>query len=163
MPCPYNDLNMSVKNITTGKDAPDFHLPDQDGKIVHLKDVLAEHPVVLFFYPGDMTPGCTIQLCAVRDDWTKFKDACVEVFGINHGKAESHAAFISKHGFPFPLLVDAEKKISVAYGATKKLFKANVIFRTVVGIGRDGIIRFYKCGMPKNTDILKAMKTTLKL
>jgi peroxiredoxin Q/BCP len=99
-----------------------------------------------------------MQLCAVRDDWSKFQSAGIAVFGVNHADAESHHKFIKHYTFPFPLLIDAGKKISALYGATKPLFKATVIKRSVVGIDKDGVIRFLKRGMPKDNDILKVMK-----
>lgn len=143
--------------ITLGDRAPDFTLADQTGHNVRLSDVLRQKAVVLFIYPGDLTPGCTIQLCTVRDDWQKFAAAGVAVFGLNHGDQKSHQTFIERHTFPFPLLVDKHKRVAEQYGATRKLLGAKVIRRTVVGIDRDGLIRFYKHGMPKTADILKAL------
>ncbi len=148
---------MTKPILSVGDPAPDFTLKDQDGKTVHLKEALSKQPVVLIFYPGDMTPGCTVQLCAIRDDWSKFQAAGIAVFGINHGTAESHKVFMSKHGFPFPLLIDANKKISKAFGATKPLFKATVINRSVIGIGQDGLVKYLKRGMPSDAEVLKAM------
>jgi peroxiredoxin Q/BCP len=143
--------------IKTGDIAPDFALRDQGGKEVKLSSLLGKHKVVLVFYPGDMTPGCTMQLCAIRDDWSKFIAADTLVFGINHGNEDSHARFIETHGFPFPLLVDKDKKVSAKYGAIKTLFGHKVIKRSVVGIDKQGKITFVKRGMPKDSDILKAM------
>ncbi len=148
---------MSDDELKVGDKAPAFTLTTQNGKEVSLKDYKDKQPVVLIFYPGDMTPGCTIQLCAIRDNWAKFTEAGIAVFGVNHADAESHANFADKHQFPFPLLVDTDKKISKKYGAVKKLFSATVIKRTVVAINKDGIVVFYKHGMPKEADILKAI------
>lgn len=147
----------STTGLAVGDKAPDFTLPDQDGKKVALSDFKGKKNVVLIFYPGDMTPGCTMQLCAVRDDWSKFAKADAVVFGMNHGDAESHATFIKKHTFPFPLLVDKDKKVATKYGALKKFFKATIIKRCVIVVGKDGKIAYLKTGMPKNTDILKAI------
>jgi peroxiredoxin Q/BCP len=134
-----------------------FTLKDAKGVTVALNDLLITKPVLLFFYPGDMTPGCTMQLCAIRDEWEAFKKADVHVFGVNHASAESHTAFADAYHFPFPLLIDEGKKVSNQYGAIRKFFKTAVIKRTVVGIGKDGIIFFYKHGMPKDSEILKAV------
>ena len=144
--------------LKVGDKAPAFSLQDQKGKDVKLKDFLGKKNVVLIFYPGDMTPGCTIQLCGIRDNWPKFNMTDTAVFGINHADAKSHEQFIKKYSFPFPLLVDTEKKVSKKYGAIKKLFSAIVIKRTVVVINKEGIIAFYKHGMPKETEILKSIK-----
>lgn len=148
---------MSDTELKVGDKAPTFTLKTQDNKDVSLNDFVDKKPVVLIFYPGDMTPGCTIQLCNVRDDWSKFEQADAIVFGVNHADADSHKRFSHKYNFPFPLLIDADKKVSKKYGAIKKLFLATVIKRTVVAIGKDGIIKFYRHGMPKNTEILKAI------
>jgi len=150
-------MSVANKELAVGDKAPAFNLKDQDGNTVALSDFKGKKNVVLVFYPGDMTPGCTMQLCAIRDDWSKFKRHDAVVFGVNHGDAESHATFIKKHAFPFPLLIDKGKKLSAKYGALKKFFKAIIIKRTVVVVGKDGNIAYLKRGMPKDADILKAL------
>lgn len=147
----------ATPQIKTGDPAPEFTLRDQAGKEVKLASFRGDKKVILVFYPGDMTPGCTMQLCAIRDDWSKFIAADTLVFGVNHGNEDSHAQFIKTHSFPFPLLIDKDKKVSAKYGAVKSLFGHKVIKRSVVGIDKQGKIAFLKRGMPKNTDILKAM------
>lgn len=148
---------MPDSTLKVGDKAPTFALKTHEGKEINLSDLLESKPLVLIFYPGDMTPGCTIQLCNLRDDWAKFKSLDAMIFGINHADQESHKAFVSKYHFPFPLLVDTDKKVSKKYGAIKKLFSALVIKRTVVVVGKDGLIKFYRHGMPKDTEILKAL------
>lgn len=133
-------------------------MKDPEGKTVKWSDFKGKQALVLIFYPGDMTPGCTVQLCAIRDDWKKFRELGIAVFGVNHAEADSHRRFIEKYHFPFPLLIDKNKKVSARYGAIKKFFKATVIKRSVIGIDKDGIIRYLKRGMPKDADLLKAMK-----
>lgn len=143
------------KALTVGSRAPSFTLKDAAGNAVSLKDFKGKKNVILVFYPGDMTPGCTMQLCAIRDDWQKFAGSAV--YGVNHADADSHNKFIKKYGFPFPLLIDKGKKVSARYGAVKSFFKAKIIKRTVVGIGKDGKIFYLRRGMPKDADILKAI------
>lgn len=145
-----------ASELAPGAKTPDFTLPDHSGKDVKLSSFRGKKNVVLVFYPGDMTPGCAMQLCAIRDDWRRFDASGTAVFGINHGDAQSHAAFVKKYAFPFPLLVDKDKKVSRRYGATKKFFNARIIRRTVVGVDRNGKIAYVKRGMPKTTEILKA-------
>jgi peroxiredoxin Q/BCP len=144
--------------IGVGSSAPNFTLHDASGTSYELRELLKDRSVVLIFYPGDMTPGCTMQLCAVRDDWSTFDKAGVAVFGVNHANAASHAKFAKAHAFPFPLLIDDGMSVSEKYGAVKKIFKKKIISRTVVGIRQDGMIAFYRKGMPKDTEILKAFK-----
>jgi peroxiredoxin Q/BCP len=146
--------------LSVGAKAPDFALKDQKGKSVSLSDFAGKKNVVLIFYPGDMTPGCTIQLCGIRDNWARFELTDTAVFGVNHADAESHALFVDKYHYPFPLLVDPDKKISKKYGAIRKIFSATVIKRTVVAIDKTGHIVFYRHGMPKETDIIKTLIKT---
>lgn len=155
---------MTTANQTpnVGDAAPPFTLKDERGRMVSLSDFKGKKNVILVFYPGDMTPGCTLQLCAIRDDWQKFERADTVVFGVNHGDAESHAAFSKTYGFPFPLLVDEDKKVSAKYDTLKTFFRAKIIRRTVVGIDTNGKIAFFKRGMPKNADILKAFNAAKK-
>lgn len=147
-----------AKNIGIGSKAPTFSLKDQNGVTINLGDALSTGPVALFFYPGDQTPGCTIQLCAIRDDWSEFTKAGIHVYGINPANADSHAAFANKHDFPFPLLVDENRKVAKAYDAEQDLLITKIVKRTVVGIAKDGDIIYYRQGLPKNTEILKAFK-----
>lgn len=144
--------------IVAGSKAPAFSLKDEKGETVTLKALLEISPVVLIFYPGDMTPGCTMQLCAIRDDWADFEKSNIRVFGVNQADSGSHVAFKEAYHFPFPLLIDTGKKVSAAYGAIRKFFKIEIIKRTVVGISTDGTIVYYRHGIPKNSDILKAFK-----
>ncbi|MDP3793644.1 MAG: peroxiredoxin, partial [Candidatus Uhrbacteria bacterium] len=120
---------MPIAPLETGMKAPNFRLKDQNGREINLSDFKGKQSLVLIFYPGDLTPGCTMQLCAVRDDWSKFRANEIMVFGVNHADGESHKKFIKKYTFPFPLLIDAGKKVSARYGATKPMFKATVIKR----------------------------------
>lgn len=146
----------TTHDLAIGSKAPAFSLVDQNGKAYTLQDTFGPHGCVLIFYPGDMTPGCTVQLCAIRDDWAKFEAAGIKVFGINHADAKSHAQFSSAHHLPFPLLIDPERKVSKAYGALRQFLGFSLIRRTVVGIDSNGSILFYIHGMPKDSDILKA-------
>ena len=140
--------------LEVGDTAPDFSLMDENGKRVHLDEHRGKNNVVLIFYPGDKTPGCTKQFCAVRDQFELFTADDTVVFGVNPQDAESHKRFINKHNFPFPLLVDREKRVISAY-ACKGLLMTK---RTVYAINKDGIIVFAKRGTPTNEEILKAFE-----
>lgn len=136
--------------LAVGTPAPDFALPDESDRVVTLS-ALAGKRVVLVFYPGDDTPGCTKQLCQFRDDWSAAQKAGVQVFGVNPGNARSHGKFREKYHFPFPLLVDQGQKVAELYHANGIIVK-----RTVYGIGTDGKIRFASRGMPSPAEVLKA-------
>lgn len=150
------------KPPVVGNKAPDFELRDASGNNIRLSETLASGPALLIFYPGDRTPGCTVQLCSIRDDWSAFEKYGLAVFGINHGDADSHRAFASAHGFPFPLLIDEGKRVARAYGVVRTFLTVPVIRRTVVGVSSDGVIRYLRRGFPKTSEILKAMKPFAK-
>jgi len=141
-----------ARMLKIGDKAPEFSLKDQDGNLAELKSYLGKKNVVLIFYPGDNTPGCTKQMCAIRDDYSQFSAADAVVFGINPQDKDSHKNFANKNKLQFPLLVDADKKAITAYGAKGMLMTT----RTVYGIDKKGIIVFAQRGMPPNQEILKA-------
>jgi peroxiredoxin Q/BCP len=107
-----------AKAIEVGHKAPDFSLPDQDGKKVRLKNLKGQQ-VVLYFYPKDDTPGCTTQACGLRDSLSSIKNAGGLIFGVSLDGQESHQKFIAKFGLPFSLLSDEEGKVSKTYGVYK--------------------------------------------
>lgn len=136
--------------LPVGSNAPDFSLPDDSGRDVILSKLHGRN-VVLVFYPGDDTPGCTRQLCAFRDNWSTAAARGVEVFGVNPQGAGKHASFRRKFNFPFPLLVDRGQKVAALYHANGLIVK-----RTVYLIGPDGKIRFARRGMPAPSEVLAA-------
>jgi peroxiredoxin Q/BCP len=138
--------------LDVGSPAPDFEAEDQTGKKVKLS-ALRGSPVVLVFYPGDDTPGCTRQLCEFRDRWSAYTAAGVAVFGVNPQGAASHTKFATKFKFPFPILVDQGARIARDYHAGGRLVR-----RTVYGIGRDGRVAFAQRGMPSPDRVLAALR-----
>jgi peroxiredoxin Q/BCP len=143
--------------LRPGDPAPDFALTDENGSAVRLADFRGKQPVVLMFYPGDNTPGCTRQLCTARDDYDAYQAQGIAVLGVNPGSTSTHKRFAERHGMRTPLLVDAGGAVSRAYDALMPIPLLTVVNRTVVGIDRDGVIRFYKRGMPSTREILDAM------
>jgi peroxiredoxin Q/BCP len=146
-----------VTSMKVGDNAPDFEAMDEQGRQVRLGDFTGKRPFVLMFYPADNTPGCTKQLCTARDDFDKYEAAGVAVFGVNPGSAAKHKEFSERHGMRTPLLVDDGGRMSRAYDALMPIPLLTLVNRTVVGIDRDGIVRFYQRGMPSTADILAAM------
>jgi peroxiredoxin Q/BCP len=134
--------------LPAGAAAPDFSLSDDSGRTVSLAQLRGRN-VVLVFYPGDDTPGCTKQLCEFRDDWSAAHAQGVEVFGVNPQGSASHQKFRQKYHLPFPLLVDRGQKVAALYHANGIIVK-----RTVYLIGPDGIIRFGQRGKPAPSQIL---------
>lgn len=136
--------------LPAGTPAPEFSLPDDSGRQVALSGLRGKG-VVLVFYPGDDTPGCTKQLCEFRDSWDAVRKRGVEVFGVNPQSPASHGKFRQKYHFQFPLLVDHGQKVAALYHANGLIVK-----RTVYLIGPDGLIRFARRGMPKPSEVLAA-------
>ena len=136
------------KPLPAGAPAPDFSLPDDRGRTVTLS-ALRGKAVVLVFYPGDDTPGCTKQLCEFRDSWAAVAARGAEVFGISPQGAGSHVRFRNKFNFPFPLLVDRGQKVAALYHA-----KGIIVRRTVYLIGDDGTVRFSRRGKPSPQEVI---------
>jgi len=108
------------KELQSGDKAPDFTLTAVggiygNGAPVSLSS-LRGHPVVLYFYPKDDTPGCTTQACGVRDHHSAFVAKGALVFGVSVDSPKSHSKFIAKYGLPFPLLSDESREVVEAYG-----------------------------------------------
>lgn len=97
--------------IEAGAEAPDFTLPDQDGKDVTLSG-LRGSPVVLYFYPKADTPGCTTQACGIRNRSGEYDEAGAKVVGVSHDCVEDQKRFAEKHGLEFTLLADSEHEVS---------------------------------------------------
>lgn len=134
----------SAESVQEGQRAPSFELIDQSGRTVRSQD-LAGAPYVLYFYPKDNTPGCTQEACDFRDTFPTFKRGKIRVFGVSPDSAKSHAGFATKFGLPFPLLVDADKELAVAYGvwAKKKNYGREYfgIVRSTFVVDAKGILR----------------------
>ena len=105
----------SVSRIEAGMVAPEFTAQITSGKTVHLRDYRGKK-VVLYFYPKDDTPGCTVEACGLRDEYEKIKGLNAEVLGVSVDNTDSHQKFTSKFHLPFPLVADPDKAITKAYG-----------------------------------------------
>lgn len=101
--------------LKVGDKAPVFELNDQNGRIHRLSDYKGK-TVVLYFYPKDMTPGCTAEACGFRDDFSEFEKKGVSIIGVSNDDEASHKKFMDKHELPFILLADKEKKTAKDYG-----------------------------------------------
>lgn len=124
-----------------GDMAPDFALPSDAGADVRLSQLRGKH-VVLYFYPKDMTPGCTVQACDFSASKAAFTDANCEILGVSRDTVEKHQQFQQKYGLKFRLLSDVDGKVCMAYGVWKEksLYgkKFMGIERTTFLIGPDG-------------------------
>ena len=134
---------MATKEIKEGNKAPDFTALDQDGKKVKLSSFRDKKNIVLYFYPKDMTPGCTTQACDFRNQQKNFKSTVI--LGVSIDSQERHQKFIEKYDLPFPLLADVDKKVVQKYGVwqEKKLYGKTFmgIVRSTFIIDKTGTVR----------------------
>ena len=103
-------------SASVGSQSPLFSLPDQNGEIINIENLIGSRNLVIYFYPKDETAGCTKEACAFRDRYEEFKDAGAEVIGISSDSVESHKSFEKHHRLPFTLLSDEGSMV-------RKLFK----------------------------------------
>ncbi|MFN9304567.1 MAG: redoxin domain-containing protein [Planctomycetota bacterium] len=127
--------------LARGDAAPDFACADATGAVRALADYRGKH-VLVWFYPKADTPGCTAQGCGLRDAFADFIDRGCVVLGVSFDAAAANDAFAQKHGFPFPLLCDGDRKLALAYGAAETA-EAKVARRVAALIGPDGKVVQY--------------------
>jgi len=125
-----------MSELVVGAKAPAFSAPDQSGHTVSLSD-FAGKTVVLYFYPKDDTPGCTVEACAFRDEHAAFRKKGAVVIGISPDPAKAHVKFIEKFNLPFALLSDADHKIAGAYGVW---VEKSMYGRTYMGMERSTFV-----------------------
>ncbi len=133
---------MSVSDgqpVCVGEPAPDFTLESTTGEYIRLSDFQGKSEVVLFFYPKDSTPGCTVEACSFRDSHEAFRNGGAEVIGISSDSGLSHRRFADRHGLPFLLLSDPGGAVRARYGVSRTfgLLPGRVTFV----IDRNGIVR----------------------
>jgi thioredoxin-dependent peroxiredoxin len=107
--------------MRTGDVVPDFELPDQDGATRTLSEFLAKGPVVLFFYPAALTPGCTKESCHFRDLAAEFEAVGAQRVGISADPVDKQRTFSDKHGFDYPLLSDEDRRVAAIFGVKRAL------------------------------------------
>lgn len=128
--------------LEIGTPAPEFSLPDQNGTIHTLSDYKGQK-VILYFYPKDMTSGCTAQACNFRDRYPQIQEKGAVVLGVSKDSVASHKRFEEEHGLPFPLLADEALEVITAYDVRKpgkdgKPTKS--LIRSTYLIDEDGVI-----------------------
>jgi thioredoxin-dependent peroxiredoxin len=130
--------------LSEGTIAPDFELIDDQDISRHLTDYRGKD-VVLYFYPKDMTSGCTTEACNFRDTYHKYLDTGIVILGVSPDDVKSHVKFKGTYKLPFTLLSDEGHKVCELYGAwgRKKLYgrEYDGVFRTTYLIGPDGVIK----------------------
>ncbi|MCS7318280.1 MAG: peroxiredoxin, partial [Candidatus Dojkabacteria bacterium] len=118
--------------IKLNQKAPDFSLKDQEGKIHRLSDYRGKW-VLIYFYPKDFTPGCTLEACNIRNNFSEFTKLGIVVIGISSDSIDSHKKFAQKYNLPFILLSDEGREIARKYGAIKQ--------KKIMGLNIEGTSR----------------------
>jgi thioredoxin-dependent peroxiredoxin len=131
-------VTSSTTELKAGDSAPALTFTLQDGKTVPLSSLMGKQ-VVVYFYPKDDTPGCTVEAQGIRDEWEAFQKAGIEVFGVSMQDAASHSAFIDKHKLPFNLVVDPDQSVAKAFGVPVR--DSQFAARHTFLIGTDGKIK----------------------
>jgi thioredoxin-dependent peroxiredoxin len=151
--------------ISSGIPAPKFSLPDETGVVRSLDDFRG-HPVILYFYPKDDTPGCTTEACNFRDDYSQYSGTGITILGVSPDNTKSHAKFKEKYGLPFPLLADDGHKVCELYevwGMKKNYGREYMgVLRTTFLIDEKGmIVQVFEHVKPAghSAEVLEALKT----
>jgi peroxiredoxin Q/BCP len=146
--------------LQIGQAAPDFSLPDQDGKLHALADYRGKW-LTLYFYPKDDTPGCTKQACTFRDEIGELSALGTAVVGISVDDSASHAAFARKYNLPFTLLADTKGETAARYDSLRSLLNLKMAKRNTFLIDPEGrIARIYLSVSPANnpTEVIEDLK-----
>jgi peroxiredoxin Q/BCP len=106
--------------LKIGDKAPEFNLPNQDGKMISLSSLL-DNEVLIYFYPGDFTPGCTAQACNFRDHYSEYEQRGITIIGISMNSQESHKKFKQKFTLPFDVLSDESGEVTEKYDSLFRL------------------------------------------
>ena len=132
-----------MTHLKVGDKAPEFDTINQEGDKIKLSDFKGKK-IVLYFYPKDNTPGCTMQACNLKDNMSALNNANYVVFGVSNDSQKSHQKFIDKYKLPFDLLMDEDKNIVNMFGVYgQKKFMGRVydgIHRITFVINEEGII-----------------------
>jgi peroxiredoxin Q/BCP len=107
--------------LKVGDTLPNFTAKDTNGTVFDSQNYIGKQSLVIYFYPKDNTPGCTVEACSFRDNYQDFKDLGAEVIGISADSVTSHLKFKSKFNLPFILLSDADKKLRKLFGVENSL------------------------------------------
>jgi peroxiredoxin Q/BCP len=156
---------MTDSTITEGAPAPEFSLPSTNGDTISLSDFKGKQAVVMYFYPKDSTPGCTVEACSFRDNLAAVQSHGAAVLGVSPDSVKSHASFTQKQSLNFPLLADTERELAKAYGVwvEKKQYGRTFmgIERSTFLIDKDGKIKkIWRKVTPKThvAEVIEALK-----
>ena len=131
-------MNSEPISLEVGQMAPDFEAELTNGDKVTLSNILSSgEKVILYFYPKDSTPGCTVQACDFRDNFSKLQSAGFRVLGVSKDSSKSHQKFIDTHELPFELIVDSDTELHQLYGVWREKMNYG---KTYMGVSRSTFV-----------------------
>ena len=131
-------MNSEPISLEVGEIAPDFEAELTNGDKVILSNILSSgDKVILYFYPKDSTPGCTVQACDFRDNFSKLQSAGFRVLGVSKDSSKSHQKFIDTHELPFELIVDSDTELHQLYGVWREKMNYG---KTYMGVSRSTFV-----------------------
>ena len=131
-------MNSEPISLEVGKMEPDFEAELTNGDKVTLSNILSSgEKVILYFYPKDSTPGCTVQACDFRDNFSKLQSAGFRVLGVSKDSSKSHQKFIDTHELPFELIVDSDTELHQLYGVWREKMNYG---KTYMGVSRSTFV-----------------------
>lgn len=152
----------AVAELTPGKPAPDFELPDADGKLHRLSDLRGRW-VIVYFYPKNDTPGCTTEACNLRDRHHELVRLGATLIGISVDSPASHADFARKYKLPFTLLADEKGDVARAYGSLLNLIVFKMARRNTFLVAPDGTLQRAWTGVDPKTHADELVQTLRSL
>lgn len=148
--------------LKIGDKVPAFEAKNTEGNLFDSQSIIGKMPVVLYFYPKDDTPGCTVQACSFRDQYEDFRTLGAEVIGISSDSFDSHQKFANKYKLPFMLLSDEGKKLRNLFGVPTALFGL-LPGRVTYVLDKDGVIRLIFDHLSPKSHISKALEIIKKM
>ena len=131
-------MNSEPISLEVGEMAPDFEAELTNGDKIILSNILSSgEKVILYFYPKDSTPGCTVQACDFRDNFSKLQSAGFRVLGVSKDSSKSHQKFIDTHELPFELIVDSDTELHQLYGVWREKMNYG---KTYMGVSRSTFV-----------------------
>ena len=131
-------MNNEPVTLEVGQKAPDFNAQITNGDKIKLSNILLSgQKVILYFYPKDSTPGCTVQACDFRDNFFRLQNSGYKIIGVSKDSSSSHQNFIDKHELPFDLIVDSETKLHQLYGVWREKMNYG---KTYMGVSRSTFV-----------------------
>ncbi|MFM2369287.1 MAG: hypothetical protein RL619_1587 [Bacteroidota bacterium] len=145
-------------DLKVGDKIPNFKAKDTNGNDFDSQNIVGQKPLVIYFYPKDNTPGCTVQACSFRDQYEDFKDLGAEVIGVSSDSVISHQEFSKQYKLPFILLSDSDKKIKKLFGVHSRILGL-IPGRVTYVIDKNGIVQLIFDSILATKHMSKALET----